>query len=153
MLLIPLPDVHITRNDILARDLTNVVYQKGSDCVVASGTLNDPYSGKVISFVRGPNSSAVQIDHRVALSNAWQTGAAYWTADKRLQFANDPINLVAADGPLNMAKGDGDAATWLPPNKAYRCTYVTDQIAVKAKYALWVTQAEKDAMAGILATC
>lgn len=144
-----------TRNDILNRDLTDKTYKAGThDCVVASGTLNDPYTGTVIDFVRGQNTSAaVQIDHVVALSDAWQKGAQQLTADQRKQLANDPYNLLAVDGPSNQQKSDGDAATWLPANKSYRCAYVARQIGVKAKYALWVTQAEHDAMANVLASC
>lgn len=144
-----------TRNDILQRDLKNIVFKDGTrDCVVASGQLVDPYSGKVIDFVRGNvTSMEVQIDHVVALSNAWQTGAFKLTLATRTQFANDPLNLLAVDGRLNSQKGDGDAATWLPPLKSYRCKYVARQISVKAKYGLWVTPPEKAAMAAILSKC
>ena len=144
-----------TRNDILKRDLSSVVFKaKTNNCVVLSGTLIDPYSGKTINFVRGNiTSMAVQIDHVVALSNAWQTGAFKLSIETRTQFANDPLNLLAVDGPLNEQKGDGDAATWLPPLKSFRCKYVARQIAVKAKYGLWVTPPEKSAMKSILAKC
>ena len=144
-----------TRNDILQRDLTNLSFRAGTrECVVESGKLVDPYSGITINFIKGVKSSMeVQIDHVVALSNAWQTGAFKLTIEKRTQFANDPDNLLAVQGRLNSQKGDGDAATWLPPLKSYRCTYVTKQIAVKAKYGLWVTAPEKAAMKSILAKC
>lgn len=144
-----------TRNDILNRDLTSIVYKPGTrDCVVLSGTLIDPYSGEQILFLRGVGSSMeVQIDHVVALSNAWQTGAFKLTYEKRLAFANDPINLLAVKGRLNSQKGDGDAATWLPPQKNIRCAYVAQQIVVKAKYGLWVTPPEKAAMVGLLSKC
>ncbi|WP_376767243.1 HNH endonuclease family protein [Gordonia asplenii] len=142
-----------TRDDILKRDLTNITFV-GGVCKVASGTLNDPYTGKTIKFVRGDRTSMkVQIDHVVPLADAWQKGAQQWTADKRLNLANDPRNLLAVDGSTNQAKGAGDAATWLPPNKSFRCTYVSKQIAIKAAYRLWVTQAEHDAMERMLATC
>jgi hypothetical protein len=144
-----------TRNDILKRDLTNEVFQEKTDlCVVLSGTLVDPYSGETINFVRGVvTSSEVQIDHVVALSNAWQTGAFKLTADLRKALANDPLNLLAVKGRLNSQKGDGDAATWLPPLKSYRCDYVSRQIAVKIKYKLWFTAPEKEAIVRILKTC
>lgn len=144
-----------TRNDILRRDLTNIVYKPGSnDCAVQTGTLTDPYTGTLINFVRGTStSSAVQIDHVVALSDAWQKGAQQLTPEQRANFANDPRNLQAADGPANQQKGDGDAATWLPPSKTYRCTYVSRQVEVKTLYNLWVTQAEKDAIARTLGDC
>lgn len=144
-----------TRNDILNRDLTNKTYKAGThNCVVASGRLVDPYTAAVIDFVRGQSTSAaVQIDHVVALSDAWQKGAQQLIADRRKQLANDPYNLLAVDGPSNQRKSDGDAATWLPANKSFRCSYVARQIGVKAKYSLWVTQAEHDAMSRVLSSC
>jgi hypothetical protein len=143
-----------TRNDILKRDLTGISFTNSVPCKVQSGTLADPYTGTTINFLRGSaTSSAVQIDHVVALSDAWQKGAQQLTTAQRTAFANDPLNLQATDGPTNMKKGDGDAATWLPPNKGFRCEYVARQISVKATYSLWVTQAEHDAMATILSNC
>jgi len=143
------------RNDVLARDLTNKVFGTGRDkCLVLSGTLIDPYSGKKLDFTRGQGTSTlVPIDHVVAVSDAWQKGAFKWDAVTRVQFYNDPLNLKATQQSLNSQKRDGDAATWLPPLKSYRCAYVAQQIAVKAKYAIWVTKAEKEAMARILAVC
>jgi len=144
-----------TRNDMLKRDLTEIVFKvKTRNCVVESGVLLDRYSGETINFVRGNvTSMEVQIDHVVALSNAWQTGAFKLTLMQRTAFANDPMNLFAVKGRLNSQKGDGDAATWLPPLKSFRCTYVAQQLAVKAKYSLWVTAPEKEAMTRILAAC
>jgi hypothetical protein len=143
------------RNDVLARDLTTKVFGTGRDkCLVLSGTLVDPYSGKKIDFTRGQGTSTlVPIDHVVAVSDAWQKGAFKWDAVTRVQFYNDPLNLKATQQSLNSQKKDGDAATWLPPLKSYRCAYVAQQIAVKAKYAIWVTKAEKEAMARILTAC
>jgi hypothetical protein len=140
------------RNDILRRDLTNLVIKSDSNgCKVLGGVLADPYSGKNIDFVFG--ASLIDIDHVVALSNAWQTGAFQFTNEIRLQFANDPLNLLAVSASLNRQKGDGDAATWLPPTKSYRCRYVARQIAVKKKYGLWLTKPEKIAMSTLLAKC
>jgi hypothetical protein len=143
------------RNDILRRDLVDLAIGAGTGgCVVESGTLHDPYSGTAIPFVRGANTSGdVQIDHVVALSDAWQKGAQAWDASTLREFGNDPLNLLAVDGPLNNQKGDGDTATWLPPNTAYRCEYVARQVAVKAEYRLWVTGAERDAMVRVLTAC
>ena len=144
-----------TRNDILKRDLTGEIFkEKTRECVVLSGTLIDPFSGETINFVRGNVSSMeVQIDHVVALSNAWQTGAFKLTLKERTAFANDPLNLLAVKGRLNSQKGDSDAATWLPPLKSFRCDYVSRQIAVKLKYKLWFTAPEKEAMIRILKSC
>ncbi len=144
-----------TRNDILARDLADKAFKPGTrDCVVLTGVLADPYTATTINFVRGAaTSSAVQIDHVVALNDAWQKGAQQLSLEQRTALGNDPLNLLAVDGPSNQSKGAGDAATWLPPNKAYRCDYVARQISVKASYALWVTQAEHDAMTRVLAGC
>ncbi len=140
------------REIILNRDLLDV--KINDKCQVVSGILNDPYTGKTIYFVRGNTTSGeVQIDHVVALSDAWQKGAQQFTLEERIQLANDPLELLAVDGAINQQKGDGDAATWLPPNKSFRCQYVSRQIAVKQKYGLWVTQAEHDAMSAILNKC
>ena len=144
-----------TRNDILRRDLIDITVKPGSNgCTVLSGTLIDPYSGNTIPFTRGANTSAaVQIDHVVALSDAWQKGAQQLDQTTRQDFANDPRNLQATEAAMNKQKGDGDAATWLPPNKAYRCTFVSRQVEVKAAYGLLVTQAEHDAIANLLIGC
>lgn len=142
-----------TRNLILQRDLAEVALASDK-CTVQSGVLReDPYTGKTIQFKRGKStSSAVQIDHVVALSNAWRTGAQDLSKKQRVAFANDSLNLLAADGPANMQKGDSDAAEWLPRSE-YRCRYVARQIAVKTAYKLWVTKAEHDAMDRVLGTC
>ncbi|MFD4007623.1 DUF1524 domain-containing protein [Brachybacterium paraconglomeratum] len=141
-----------TRNDILRRDLTAITLKGGTKgCVVQRGTLDSPYSGDTVDFDR--ENSTVDIDHVVALSDAWQTGAASWDEQTRREFANDPLNLLAVESSLNRQKGDGDAATWLPPLKDYRCEYVARQIAVKDKYDLWVKPAEADAMERVLGDC
>lgn len=144
-----------TRNDILRRDLVDVVIKPDSNgCVVLAGILNDPYTGTTVEFSRGPGTSdQIQIDHVVALSDAWQTGAQQWDEITRRNFANDPLNLQATLGWVNQQKGDGDAATWLPPNASYRCEFVTRIVDIKAAYGLWVTPAAHDAIARILAGC
>ncbi len=142
------------RNFILKRDLTEVVVKSDQDCTVLSGRLDDPYTAKSIEFKRGPDTSDdVQIDHVVALSDSWQKGAQGLSPAEREALANDPLNLLAVEGKVNSDKGDGDAATWLPPNKSYRCRYVARQIAVKQEYRLWVTEAEKTAMKRVLKDC
>ncbi len=142
------------RNYVLARDLRSVAWRAGDKCMVETGVLLDPYTGKKIYFKRGVSTSIkVQIDHVIAVSDAWQKGAQQLSSSARYKFYNDPLNLLAVDGPTNSSKGDSDAASWLPPNKSYRCAYVARQIAVKAKYKLWVTSAEKSAMAKVLSLC
>ena len=142
-----------TRNDILRRDLTATTIKPGTHgCTVLGGVLRDPYTNLVIHFSRA-NPNAVQIDHVVSLGDAWQTGAQKLTLAARTNFANDPLELLAVSGPANEKKGEADAASWLPPNKAFRCSYVARQVAVKVDYHLWVTPAEHDAIARVLATC
>jgi hypothetical protein len=141
-----------TRNDILTRDLDDTVID--SRCRVLTGVLLEPFTGNIIFFERGEQTSAlVQIDHVVALSNAWQTGAQEISEQRRIEFANDPLNLIAVSGRLNEQKGDSDAASWLPPNQGYWCEYVARQVGIKAHYSLWVTQAEHDQMARVLRSC
>jgi Domain of unknown function (DUF1994). len=142
-----------TRQKILARDLTGITYDE-NNCTVLTGKLDDPYTGKVIDFTRGAStSSAVQIDHVIALSNAWKTGASYWDRAQRVAFANDDLELIAVDGPANNQKSNADASEWLPSNVAFQCQYIARQIAVKVKYVLWVTQNEYNAMKNVLNTC
>lgn len=140
-----------TRNRILKRDLKNTT--ENSKCQILTGVLNDPYTGQEIHFERNKNAAAVQIDHVVALSDAWQKGAQNLEFSRRVELANDPLNLLASEGDANQKKGDSDAATWLPPNKNFRCQYVKRQISVKKKYSLWVTLAEKSALSSVLETC
>jgi hypothetical protein len=142
-----------TRNDVLGRDVVRRVYKPGTGgCVVLSGLLHDPYLGRDVRFERGANDE-VDIDHVVSLGNAWVTGAARVDIRTRAAFANDPLNLLAVDLHTNRSKGDGDAATWLPPYRPFRCAYVARQIAVKQKYRLWVTRPERAAMSRVLAGC
>ena len=144
-----------TRNDMLRRDLTAVVLRPNTNgCVVEAGVLDDPYTGDRIDFVKGnTTSTAVQIDHVVALSDAWQKGAQALDAATRTRFANDPLNLLAVSEAANRHKRDGDAATWLPKAKSFRCAYVARQVGVKARYRLWATAAERDAIVRVLEDC
>lgn len=144
-----------TRNDILRRDLSDLQMKSSSaQCVVVGGTLRDPYTGSQISFQRGEHSSeAVQIDHVVALANAWKSGAWQWDATKRQEFANDPLNLLAVDGQANHDKGASSADQWLPSYEAFQCAYVQRQIAVKKAWGLGITRSEKKAMTSVLERC
>jgi hypothetical protein len=139
-----------TRDRILRRDLVRETYE--GSCDIVAGRLADPYTAMSIEYVRD-NTVEIDIDHVVALSDAWQKGAQQWTYERRVKFANDALNLLAVDSSANRQKGDGDAATWLPPNKQFRCTYVARQIAVKRRYGAWVTAAERDAIRRVLRAC
>ena len=142
------------RNKILRRDFVEFQFRSDSSCVIATGVLLDPYTGQTINFVRGVGTSnEVQIDHVVAVSDAWQKGAQQLSSAQRYAFYNDPLNLLAVSGSANSQKSDSDAASWLPSNKAYRCAYVARQVAVKISYNLWVTQAEYDAISRVLRDC
>lgn len=142
-----------TRDDILRRDLTDLVVRPGT-CYAQSGVLHDPYSGAVIPFVRGPDTSnSIEIDHVVSLADAWYKGARAWDPQRRLDFANDPRNLLAVSPKANFDKAFRDAASWLPPNTAFRCDFVARQVAVKTAYGLWLSAKEKQAMADVLARC
>ena len=141
------------RQRILKRDFGETA-ATDEKCNVVAGKFYEPYTGEVMEFhTRKEISKGVQIDHVVALSDAWQKGAQYKTSEVRYQIATDPLNLIAVQAAANQQKSDGDAATWLPRNKSFRCQYVARQISVKYKYSLWVTEAEKEAMSQILETC
>lgn len=139
-----------TRDNVLVRDLRDV--EKRNKCVVVAGVLDDPYTGKSITF-RKADATAVQIDHVVPLSLSWQLGAQQWPVGKRVAFANDPLNLLAVDGPTNSSKSDSGPDGWLPPSKPYRCTYVIRFTRVAHAYALRVTAAMKAAIGRILDGC
>ena len=142
-----------TRDDILRRDLSDLEVRRGT-CYAERGTLHDPYTGAVITFVRGPDTSnAVEIDHVVSLADAWYKGAREWDDQRRLDFANDPRNLLAVSPKANFDKAFRDAASWLPPNAGFRCAFVARQVDVKSAYGLWVSAKEKQAMADVLDRC
>lgn len=148
-----------TREDILSRDLRHVTCKSNQakvtpPCVVKSGLLHDPYTGSDVEFTRGQKSSAlVPIDHVVSLSDAWQKGAQQLSNSQRINLANDPLNLLATTQKANASKGDSDAATWLVPNKSFRCEYVSRQVAVKTRYGLWISKAEKTTIRAVLSKC
>ena len=142
-----------TRDDILRRDLKNLAVRPFT-CFAQSGALTDPYTGATIDFVRGPQTSnSVEIDHVVALADAWYKGARSWDPQRRLDFANDPRNLLAVSPKANFDKAFRDAAGWLPPNTGFRCDFVARQVEVKTAYGLWLSAKEKKAMADVLARC
>jgi hypothetical protein len=138
------------RDDVLARDLKSV--QKRGRCVVVAGVLVDPYTGEQVRFTKA-DANAVQIDHRVALAEAWRSGAWTWTPARREAFANDEVNLVASKGSVNQGKGDDDAAHWLPVGPSRQCLFARQVVAVKAKYALTVDPDEATALRRALALC
>ena len=142
------------RQRIIKRELGDSAVLGDDNCSVISGEYDEPYTGSHLIFSQKSElSSKVQIDHVVALSDAWQKGAQYQTKEERYAFATDPLNLLAVNASAYQTKSDCDAATWLPPFKAFRCQYVARQVSVKYKYHLWVTEAEYEAIAGILSTC
>ncbi|NUW38801.1 HNH endonuclease family protein [Nonomuraea rhodomycinica] len=138
-----------TRDDLLARDGQDVRYRKGSRCVVVAMRLTDPYTGKAIAW-RKSDADEVQVDHVVPLAYAWRMAAARWPMSERLNFANDPLNLLPVDGAANEQKDASGPASWLPPRRRIRCAYVTRFAQVAVKYDVPVTPADKRAM---LAQC
>lgn len=142
-----------TREDMLARDLADPV-RDDDGCTVLTGTLNDRYTGQVLPFRRGPTTSArIQVDHVVALADAWRTGAWAWDDAQRTRLANDPANLLAVDGPTNKDKGAQDASTWLPPHEPFQCQYAVLRVRVRATYGLALAPGERDALRRALGTC
>lgn len=142
------------RNRILQRDLAEVEVDDDG-CTVDSGVLEEgPFTGEEIEFERGPETSGdIHIEHIVAVSDAWQKGAQDLSQEQRHDFFNDPLNLIAIDGPINMEKGDADAGEWMPPHEDYHCRYVARQIAIKHEYKLWLSQGEYEQMHQTLTTC
>ena len=148
----PMVDGCNLRQRIIKREFGETAVLDG--CNVVAGEYDEPYTGEHKVFKeKSEISNGVQIDHVVALSDAWQKGAQYMSAEVRYNIATDPLNLLAADARTNQKKSDGDAATWLPPNKKFRCQYVARQVSVKYKYGMWVTEAEKNAILSVLSNC
>lgn len=144
-----------TRNDILRRDLDDLVVKEGTQgCVAYSGSFVDPYTTETFYFERGSgNAGELHVDHIVALSDAWHKGAANWNDETRVKFANDPMNLVVTFGDVNLAKGADDAGDWLPPNKAAHCAFAVRVVWVKDRYNLAVAQDEATALGDVLGGC
>ncbi|MFD5218921.1 HNH endonuclease family protein [Streptomyces tendae] len=134
-----------TRNDLLKLHGQDVEFRRGSDCVVVSMDLYDPYTGKDIAWKK-TKAAEVQIDHVVPLSYSWQMGSSRWSKEKREQLANDVLNLLPVSGSTNSAKRDSGPASWLPPNKSIRCSYAVRFAQVALKYDLAVTVADRAAM-------
>ncbi len=142
------------RQRIIKRELGDSAKLDSDNCTMLTGEFDEPYTGQhLIFYEKAEISKGIQIDHVVALSDAWQKGAQQLTSDERYNLATDPLNLLAVESGANQQKSDGDAATWLPKNKSFRCQYVARQVSVKYKYSLWVTQAEHDAIMRVLETC
>jgi hypothetical protein len=135
------------RRDAIARQAVRDIVRKGTADCILTATVSDPYSDADISSIRA------QADHVVALKDAWLTGATAMTLTMRERLANDPLNLIMVAGSLNASKGDKAADEWLPPTEGFHCASVAQQIAVKTRYGLWVTQGEHDKMVSVLAAC
>lgn len=137
-----------TREVVLERDGENV--QQDSACAAVSGTWRSAYDDGVWTA-----ASDVDIDHVVALSEAWRSGANSWTTSKRQGFANDLTRsqLIAVTDNVNQSKGDDDPAEWMPPNTGYHCMYARMWVSVKHHYDLSVDSAEKSALSGVLNGC
>jgi hypothetical protein len=147
------------RDDVLLRDAvlgtTRVQQQDACDHDVLAGTWHDSYTGRTLRFTDLKDLSqaeAIQIDHVVPLAEAWVSGARGWSRDRREVFANDLRELLAVDGPTNMAKSDDDPAAWRP-RKGYQCTYARRWVGVKTRYRLAVDPPERAALRQMLDTC
>ncbi|MCQ4206813.1 HNH endonuclease family protein [Streptomyces longispororuber] len=141
-----------TRDDVLRRDLTDLREGDRNPCVVLSGTLHDPYTGKDLPYSYR-RASQIQTDHVVALGAAWRAGAWAWTPKERLTYANDLDVLLATDKTTNYEKSSKTPDKWKPPNHGYWCAYGRRWTGIKHKYRLTVTAPEKLALQDLLATC
>lgn len=137
-----------TRETVLKRDGVNV--GQDSACAAVSGSWYSEYDGATWTA-----ASDLDIDHVVALAEAWRSGASSWTTTKRQQFANDLTRpqLIAVTDNVNQAKGDLDPGKWLPPRTAYRCTYARMWVHVKQHWGLSMDSGEKTALVNILNGC
>ena len=123
----------------------------GSSCPVGRGRWFSAFDGAI---VRDP--SQLDVDHLVPLAEAWGSGARSWSTGVREAFANDlgySRTLIAVTASSNRSKGDQDPAEWLPPRTSYRCTYVSDWIAVKWRWRLSVDAREAAAPRVLVQGC
>ncbi|MFI9006614.1 HNH endonuclease family protein [Actinosynnema sp. NPDC053489] len=137
-----------TRDVVLQRQGADV--KTADKCKIVSGSWTSAYDGAVVT-----DPGQLDIDHVVALAEAWRSGADKWTDEQREKFANDlgGLQLIAVSATSNRAKGDQDAAKWKPPAQAYWCTYARAVVSVKTIYSLTVDEAERDALGAMLKTC
>lgn len=146
-----LSDGCTAREDVMKRDLTEVRLADSNSCLVLSGTLLDPYSGERLPYNRF-KASEIEIDHVVALGDAWRSGASGWSAEQRERFANDLGNLLAVQKQANQDKGSKTPDQWRP-REGYWCDYARRWVAVKARWQLTVQPTEKSALADMLGSC
>lgn len=141
-----------TRNDILARDLQDIRAGPVPSCprAVVAGEFRSPYSGEFVVFRRDRGASTVQIDHIVPLAYAWDMGAWSWEFGRRLEFANDPANLVAVDGASNQDKSDSEPARWMPPARGFWCQYAIQFVTVSVTYGLTIDVESREVLADAL---
>lgn len=137
-----------TRETVLKRDGEGV--EVGSDCYPTSGSWYSEYDGETRT---APGD--LHIDHVVALSEAWDSGASEWTTDRRQDFANDLTGpqLIAVTAEVNISKSDHDPAEWVPPLASKRCAYAKMWIHSKARWDLSIDSAEKTALQPLLDSC
>jgi hypothetical protein len=139
-----------TRKEVLIRDSRSSAVI-GSSCTVVSGTWYSPYDGATWT-----NPSDVDIDHVVALNEAWQSGAYAWSTQQRTNYANDLTDgrtLLAVTDSVNQSKSDKDPTAWLPSLASYRCTYLANWVSVKARWLLAMDEAEHAAVKSGLSGC
>lgn len=102
------------------------------------------------------DASELDVDHVVALSEAWRSGADRWDANRRRAFANDldePDALIAVTASTNRSKSDRDPASWQPPNSGAWCQFGLGWVRVKIKWELTADDAEVRALRNILRGC
>lgn len=140
-----------TRYEVLIEESTTpvTVTRTGTGpCTLSGGTWVSPYDG-----FTAYEPADIEIDHVVALAEAWRSGASAWTDDQRRAFANDlevPYVLTASSTTANQSKADKDPGRWMPTNPSYHCEYVTSWALIKYRCSLTVDAAERDALAAAL---
>lgn len=138
-----------TREEVLIAETRSLPQVDPFGCRVVAGDWYSPYDGVVTS-----DPGEIQIDHVVALNEAWGSGAWRWSADRRRAFANDladPRTLIAVTGTSNQSKSDRDPASWMPPNRADHCRYAADWTAIKARWGLSMDRFEWDTLTALFA--
>jgi hypothetical protein len=137
-----------TREEVLIAESKSRAQVDAFGCKVIEGDWFSPYEGQNFT-----SPSNLDVDHVVPLKEAWDSGASSWTSSRRQAFANDlsdPRSLIAVSASQNRSKGDKDPSNWIPSQSSYLCTYLSDWIAIKARWNLTMDQSEAGRIRNLL---
>ena len=133
---------------LIAASEVAVTFKDDRKCKVEMGLWTDPYTGAVFTDPRN-----LDVDHIVALKDAFESGGFMWSTERKMEFANDPANLKPVSASANRSKGSRGPDEWLPPNPDHRCLYIEQWMGVKATYDLSMTSCERSMLEYMMRVC